>query len=289
MRLLHGEEGSDHRIDDDLSRAAFATYMDRLDAGKMFLLEADRATLGRFADQIDDEMHSGSLDLAHQGEKIFVARVEVVDKVVQDVLSKPMTFDKEEWVETDAKKTTPAKTEDELRDRWRKRLELEVLERVGGMEKRLEKQAEAKTKAAKEPKDKKAGSGSATPEEKGMPLAEIPPTPEGRETKAREELAKAYAGRFARLRQPGQLDAATDLINAVTQSLDPHTDYLPPADKANFDIQMTGSLEGIGASLREHDHYIEVVELVPGGAAWRQGGPIRLRLGETGTCAECRD
>jgi carboxyl-terminal processing protease len=272
--LLEKEHLLHKRLDDDLSRAAFATYMDRLDAGKMFLLESDRAALGKFADQIDDEMHSGSLDLAHQGEKVFVARVDVVDKIVQDVLAKPMTFDKEEWIETDSKKIEPAKTEDELRDRWRKRLELEVLERVGGMEKRLEKLAEQKTKAAKDAKDKKAGSGSgsATPEDKGMPLAEIPPTPEGREAKARADLAKAYAGRFARLRQPGQLDAATDLINAVTQSLDPHTDYLPPADKANFDIQMTGSLEGIGASLREHDHYIEVVELVPGGAAWRQGG-----------------
>ena len=58
----------------------------------------------------------------------------------------------------------------------------------------------------------------------------------------------------------------------MTSTLDPHTDYLPPTDKANFDIEMSGSLEGIGAALREKDDYIEVVELVPGGAAWRQGG-----------------
>ena len=34
---------------------------------------------------------------------------------------------------------------------------------------------------------------------------------------------------------------------------------------------MSGSLEGIGAVLREDDHYIRVVEIVPGGASWRQG------------------
>src|SRR3954454_590003 len=62
------------------------------------------------------------------------------------------------------------------------------------------------------------------------------------------------------------------MINAVTATLDTDTTYLPPSDKANFDIGLTGQLEGIGASLRERDHYIEVVELVPGGAAWRQGG-----------------
>jgi carboxyl-terminal processing protease len=53
---------------------------------------------------------------------------------------------------------------------------------------------------------------------------------------------------------------------------DPHSTYLPPADKANFDIRMSGSLEGIGAVLRERDHYVEVSELVPGGASWRHGG-----------------
>jgi carboxyl-terminal processing protease len=35
---------------------------------------------------------------------------------------------------------------------------------------------------------------------------------------------------------------------------------------------MSGSLEGIGALLRERDDYVEIVELVPGGASWRQGG-----------------
>jgi carboxyl-terminal processing protease len=57
----------------------------------------------------------------------------------------------------------------------------------------------------------------------------------------------------------------------VTATFDPHTTYLPPDDKANFDIQMSGSLEGIGAVLREDEHLIRVVELVPGGASWRQG------------------
>src|SRR5690606_21974580 len=87
-----------------------------------------------------------------------------------------------------------------------------------------------------------------------------------------EDLAKTYSSRFARMKSPAQLDAAADLINAVAAALDPHTTYMPPADKANFDIRMTGSLEGIGAVLREKDHLIEIVEIVPGGASWRHGG-----------------
>jgi carboxyl-terminal processing protease len=109
------------------------------------------------------------------------------------------------------------------------------------------------------------------------PIGNIPATPEAREAKARADLAKSYQARFTRQSHPGPFDAASTLINAVTLSLDPHTDYLPPADRANFDIQMTGSLEGIGAVLREHDDYVEIAEIVPGGASWRDG---RLSQGD---------
>ncbi len=253
-------------IDDNVSRAAFSTYMDSLDATKMFLLKSDRDALARYTDKIDDELRSGSLDLAHDGAKIFAARVAVVDKLVGTLLAAPFDHTDEEWIELDPKKTEPATTEAELRDRWRKRLELEVLERVAQMEARLEptKPGDGKDKDKDQDKDD-------DDDKAAIPVSQIPTTPEAREAKARTDLAKSYAARFARLRTPGPLDAAADLVNAVASTLDPHTTYLPPADKANFDIHMTGALEGIGAVLREHDHYIEVVELVPGGASWRQG------------------
>jgi carboxyl-terminal processing protease len=283
VQLLEQEHLLHKTIDDTVSRAAFDTYLDRLDGLKMFFLKADRDALAQYADKIDDELRSGSLDLAHEGAKRFTARVEVVDKYVAEILAQPMNHSDEEFLETDPKKMTPANTEQELRDRWRQRLELEVLERVGSMEARLEAAAKEKAEKAtknKDPKKAAAGSGAGSDlpaadeddDRSATPLAEIPATPEAREAKARGDIAKSYAGRFARLRNPATLDAAADLINAVTATLDPHTTYLPPSDKANFDIGLTGQLEGIGASLRERDHYIEVVELVPGGAAWRQGG-----------------
>jgi len=253
-------------INDDISKQAFATYMDRLDAGKLFLLASDRERLAKYADKIDDEMHSGNLELAHEGQQIFVERVAVVDKVVAGVLAAPMNHDDDEFVELDAKKLAPAATEDELKNRWRQRLELEVMERVAAMETRLAKIAAA---AAKGSGAGSAGSGAGSAD--AAAVKDIPATPELRETKVRGDLAKSYAARFARLKTPGNLDAASDLLNAVTATLDPHTDYLPPADKANFDIAMSGSLEGIGAALRERDDLIEVSELVPGGAASRQG------------------
>jgi carboxyl-terminal processing protease len=318
VQLLEQEHLLRKPIDDDLSRTAFATYLDRLDSSKMFLLRKDRDALARFSDKIDDELRSGSLDLAHEGTRIFVARVAVVEKLVAELLAKPFDHTDEEWIELDPKKVEVATTEDELRDRWRRRLELEVLERVTQMETRLAAEAAGKA-GAEGGKDKgkgkgkggngkggakggkgKGGKGGAGDASKigdvmkdpgtgsgagsndasaaedddapAMPIAKIPATPELRDAKVRGDLAKTYAARFVRLGHPGPFDAASELINAVTSSLDPHTTYLPPADKANFDIRMSGSLEGIGALLRERDELVEIIEIVPGGASSRQGG-----------------
>jgi carboxyl-terminal processing protease len=316
VQLLEREHLLRKPIDDELSRTAFDTYIDRLDGTKMFLLRKDREALTRFNDKIDDQLRSGSLELAHDGSRTFVGRVQVVEKLVAELLAAPLNHGDEEWLELDPEKVELAQTEQELRDRWRRRLELEVLERVGQMEARLTAEQEAATKAkeaaekdaaagkkagkgngkagkagaakdakAGAAKDVKAGANDAKLDKDGKPeapeppddagdttpIAKIPTTPEARDTKARADLAKTYAARFTRLRNPGPFDAASELINAVTSTLDPHTNYLPPADKANFDIRMSGSLEGIGALLRERDDYVEVLEIVPGGASWRQG------------------
>ena len=266
VELLERRHLLGRSIDDTISSQAFATYLDRLDGSKLFLLASDREKLAAYRDKIDDELHSGNLELAHAGQTIFLARVAVVEKVVAAALAAPMNHDDEEYIELDPKKVEPATTEAQLAERWRQRLELEVMQRVAAMER---VQAGAGSNA---------GSASKT---------EIPATREGREAKVRASLAKSYAAQFERLKAPGPLDAASDLVNAVCQTFDPHTDYLPPADKANFDIAITGSLEGIGAALRVHDDLIEVSELVPGGAAARQGklgqGDLILALQQDGS------
>ncbi len=262
------------KIDDGISKDAFTTYMDRLDSGKMFLLRSDRDQLAKYGDKIDDEMRGGVFELGHEGNRIFSARVAVVDKMVAELLAKPFDLTNEESVETDSDKLKPAETDAELKERWRQRLELEVLERTVAMEERLKPKKDAKAK-----KEDKATPPDPT-------LAQIPKTPAERDEKIRGDLAKAYAARFARLKNPAPLDAAADVINAVANTLDPHTLYLPPADKANFEIQMSGSLEGIGASLREREHNIEIIDLIPGGAAARQGklgaGDIILTVASDG-------
>jgi carboxyl-terminal processing protease len=284
LELVEREHLLHKRVDDELSRTAFATYLDRLDGGKMFLLKEDRDALAKYADKIDDQLRAGVLDLGRDGERIVLKRVAMVQAWVAELLASPLDHSNQEYFEIDPKKVQVAATEAELKDRWRRALELEVLERVAQMQARLTPRKTNKAPRpvgnAGRPKEKTKDVGE---EGSATALAKIPKTPEGREAKARADLAKSYAARFTRMSHPAPIDASADLLNAITASVDPHSGYLPPSEKANFDIQMRGSLEGIGAVLREKDDYIEVAELVPGGAAWRQGqldpGDLILSVG----------
>jgi len=58
-------------------------------------------------------------------------------------------------------------------------------------------------------------------------------------------------------------------MNAYAESLDPHTSYMAPTSADRFKQEMSQSVEGIGALLREEDNYIKIVEVIPGGPAFR--------------------
>ena len=56
-------------------------------------------------------------------------------------------------------------------------------------------------------------------------------------------------------------------INTFAMSYDPHTNYLSPDNAENFDINMSLSLEGIGAVLQSDNDQVKIVRLVPAGPA----------------------
>lgn len=90
----------------------------------------------------------------------------------------------------------------------------------------------------------------------------------GKEPKAIEELlTKRYKSQLARLQQTRGEDIFQAYINAFAMSYDPHTTYLSPDNAENFDINMSLSLEGIGAVLQSDNEHVKVVRLVPAGPA----------------------
>jgi carboxyl-terminal processing protease len=82
-----------------------------------------------------------------------------------------------------------------------------------------------------------------------------------------DTLTKRYKNQLARLDQTRAEDIFQAYINTFAQSYDPHTNYLSPDNAENFDINMSLSLEGIGAVLQSDNDQVKIVRLVPAGPA----------------------
>src|SRR5690606_10506637 len=87
----------------------------------------------------------------------------------------------------------------------------------------------------------------------------------------RELLSKRYSNFRRRVAQVNSGDVFDLFINAYAQTLDPHTMYFSPRDSEEFEIRMSLSYEGIGASLQMEDEYVTIMNTIPGGAAHRSG------------------
>lgn len=84
-------------------------------------------------------------------------------------------------------------------------------------------------------------------------------------------LKKRYKNFSQFLNQSNSEDVFQIAMNSFTQAIDPHTNYLSPVTSDNFKIDMSLSLEGIGARLQTEDDYTKVAEIIPGGPADKSG------------------
>ncbi len=80
-------------------------------------------------------------------------------------------------------------------------------------------------------------------------------------------LRKRYKRMQKNVAQSQSEDVFQILMNAFSESFDPHTNYFSPKEFDDFKIRMSQSLEGIGARLVNENDYTKVVEIVPGGPA----------------------
>ncbi|GAB3197813.1 carboxyl-terminal processing protease [Pontibacter aydingkolensis] len=234
------------KIDDSFSKKAFGLYLDRLDYNKKFLLESDVAQLRKYETAIDDQLREGSYELFDVSAALIEQRVKESEAYYKEILAQPFDFNTDESIELESKKLKYAKDKAGLKEEWRKQLKYQALVRLADMQKDQE-QAIAKGEKV----EKK--------------------TFEQMEKEAREKLTKNYKDLYDRLSKINKEDRRAVYINAIANVYDPHTGYFPPKAKSDFDINFSGRLEGIGASLLEVDGQIKVNEIVPGSPSYLQG------------------
>ncbi len=91
------------------------------------------------------------------------------------------------------------------------------------------------------------------------------------EKEAKEKLLRRYRSFGKRMHQMTSDELLEMFLTSLTSSLDPHTSFMSPGTLENFEIGMRLQLDGIGASLKAEDGFTTVAELVPGGAADKDG------------------
>lgn len=85
--------------------------------------------------------------------------------------------------------------------------------------------------------------------------------------KNKETLKKRYQNLLDQSNKLNNQDVFQIFMDAFTNAIDPHTNYFNPANAANFNIEMSRSLEGIGATLGVQNDYVTITSIVPGGPA----------------------
>jgi carboxyl-terminal processing protease len=83
----------------------------------------------------------------------------------------------------------------------------------------------------------------------------------------KETLKKRYTNILSQSNKLSNQDVFQAFMDAFTEAIDPHTNYFNPSNAANFNIDMSRSLEGIGATLMSENEYVTIKTIVPGGPA----------------------
>lgn len=257
---------SNKQIDNALSDNAFKSFLERLDYGKQFLLQSDVKSLEKYKREFDDMLISGELTILETSAEVMNKRIGQIEKHVEALLSKPMDYSKKEFIETDPKKRKFPVSEQELYDHWSKLMKYEVLGRM------IDQKEEQNGLATDDKGNKK------------KPVSDKKLTDVEIEKEARSKVLKSYKKIFSRLVNEKRSDKLDKFYNSITKIFDPHTNYLVPEEKEDFDIDMSGKLEGIGAILREDNSYIKVERIVPGSASWKtkevESEDIILKVGQ---------
>jgi carboxyl-terminal processing protease len=84
-----------------------------------------------------------------------------------------------------------------------------------------------------------------------------------------ETLTKRYQNLKSQVAKVNNQDVFQTLMDAFTESIDPHTNYFNPTNATAFNEDMARSFDGIGARLSLENEVVKISEIIPGGPAFK--------------------
>jgi carboxyl-terminal processing protease len=242
------EEGhySPRKLNDDFSKLVMKKFQEELDGDKNIFLQSDIEGFKKFDSRIDDEIKGSELQSFFAVHDVYQTRIAEVAELYKSILAKPMDFSVNESVQVDGDKLNYSKTAAERNDVWRKRIKYIVLDKYVALLEAREKNKGQKDFVVK---------------------ADSTLEREARD-QARKQIERYFTNKMKRENKD---EIFSTFVNAITNTMDPHTDYFPPVDLRSFNEGMSGRFFGIGAVIKEEDGKIKIGPLMPGGPAWKSG------------------
>ncbi len=231
----------DQRIDNAFSKRVYTLFIEQIDPNKHFFTQDVLDELDAYTYQVDNDILGNTFYFYNALMAAYKKQQTLVQSMAMDILSVPIDINNPLQLETDIDKRGYVKNADELRNRWRATIQYYMVGHYMDLYR------------------------------EGDPSANELVIDSDRIVASQSKTARDLERRFRRLGSKDDSDYFEMYLNTIAQAFGPHTTYLPPEEKADFDINMSGQLEGIGAVLQEDDGYITVTRIIPGSAADRQG------------------
>ena len=242
-------------INDAYSQEVYKHYFEMVDSSKRYFLQSDMAEFAQHKTKLDDYLNQGDLRFYKLTIDRLYQRVDEIDKITQDILSKPINLNEDETLVLEPKNKNNAANAAELSTEWKKYIKYNILQEMESLT--------AKEEIQKEKKDSVQKFNL-----KDTIKLEIL-TPEAKRIKATAEVKDLITDTFRRFKKRNKMDWFTVYMNAYTEVFDPHTNYYSPKNKEDFDTQFKGKVIGIGAIIQEKRGNLFLGALTIGAPAWK--------------------
>lgn len=245
------------KIDDDFSAKVYKTYMQSLDPNKTFFKASDMKFFNQFEDKLDEAFEKEDITLYKATVDTLYKRWDELNALTKEILKSDLNFNENDSVILDFDEATYPATDQGWAKRWEKRLKVSVLQEI------ILLQESAKDSALWARRDS-VGFGEDEFDPRNKSLATL-------ETEAKKQVEEMTSEMFRRNMVKNKFDYFSFFMNAFTTTFDPHTNFFSPKQNEDFELMMSGQLEGIGATLTDEKGYPTIRSLVVGGPAWKQG------------------
>ena len=260
-------------INDAFSAEIYKDFINSLDPLKRYFLASDIEEFSKYETEIDDQIKNKELTFFDLVYNRFNQRMEETKGMYETVLDAPFDYNKDEVINVDYDELAYVSSKKEMAQRWRWQLKFSTISSYYDLVEEKNTSEERKKEAADNGEEYKPS------DNENLSLEEM-------EEKSRKTTRTSLTEYFEFTDDLERKDYFAVFLNTMVGEFDPHTNYFAPPDRDRFDLQMSGKLEGIGARLQKKNDYINVIEIISGGPAWRgehlEVGDIILKVRQAG-------